>query len=183
MTLALATQSASAAILARIGGIDRGHRQPRQLGFVGNRCANRAMLPARKATAQRHPACQFAVGLLYAQVLKDQYRIRGRPLDESIGNHAGKVIRATLAAARQPFEDAAHPMSVRPLCLLGRQLALHALRCLHRPRLRTFVALPLLKNSRPSASTATTALVSFKSMPTGTIPLGSGTSRVSATRP
>jgi hypothetical protein len=41
------------------------------------------------------------------QVLEDENRIRRGPGDQPSGNHASKISGRSLAATRQPFEDAA----------------------------------------------------------------------------
>jgi hypothetical protein len=75
VALASAQQPTAAALLARIGRIHLGQRQPRRLRVVGDGRADGGVLPPRQAAAQRYPTRELAVGLRDLHGLEHQYRI------------------------------------------------------------------------------------------------------------
>src|SRR6185437_14928225 len=138
VTLPDSEQATAMAALTRVSRIHKSKGNTRLLGFVGDRLTDSSMLPEGEAPPQRLSARQALGGLVNPQVLKNKDCISRCPVDELPGGHPRKVVAAPSPPTSQPFEDATHAMRVLALCLLGRQLALHALGRLHRASVAHF---------------------------------------------
>ena len=152
---------------AGVGRVDVRHGYAAHLGFLLDCGPDFPPLPEIKAAAQSLAANPPRVGLGdVPHVFEDEYGVGGNSRHESRRCLPGDGPGSAALPAAAPFEHTTDTLrvSLRPAVRAASVRWSRALFFRAR-RFFTLTAFPETKNVRPSGSTATTVLVSFRSMP------------------